>query len=258
MKSIVGLVFTLSSCILTSVSAQQIRMSEMASIEQVYGNAQEEESAISMNELGIEFGYVLYETDISFTAEESILEVENIRDYAAVYVDQKYIGSLTDDIKKIVLRAPVGKHKLQLYVENTGRITYGPDILDNSKGLFGAVSFNSKEIQNWRMLPLLIKECDVKGIQFVPLKQTEVPAFYKGTFQVEMIQDIHLDVSGWGMGEIWVNGEYMGAYWAENSLKSIQIPASALVEGKNEVVIFDLRKNSGEKVLNLSNKVIFD
>ena len=32
---------------------------------------------------------------------------------------------------------PIGIHKLSIYTENIGRITYGPEILDNSKGIYG-------------------------------------------------------------------------------------------------------------------------
>ena len=52
--------FILSLLFLTSVSAQEIQMSETASLEQIYGEVQEAEELLPMNELGIEFGYALY------------------------------------------------------------------------------------------------------------------------------------------------------------------------------------------------------
>lgn len=51
--------FILSLLFLTSVSAQEIQMSETASLEQIYGEVQEAEELLPMNELGIEFGYAL-------------------------------------------------------------------------------------------------------------------------------------------------------------------------------------------------------
>lgn len=53
--------FILSLLFLTSVSAQEIQMSETASLEQIYGEVQEAEELLPMNELGLEFGYALYE-----------------------------------------------------------------------------------------------------------------------------------------------------------------------------------------------------
>ena len=38
-------------------------MQEVAALEQVYGDVQESEGLLPMNELGIEFGYALYEAD---------------------------------------------------------------------------------------------------------------------------------------------------------------------------------------------------
>ena len=45
--------FILSLLFLTSVSAQEIQMSETASLEQIYGEVQEAEELLPMNELGI-------------------------------------------------------------------------------------------------------------------------------------------------------------------------------------------------------------
>ena len=45
---ILGLLF------MTSVSAQEIQMSETASLEQIYGEVQEAQELLPMNELGIE------------------------------------------------------------------------------------------------------------------------------------------------------------------------------------------------------------
>ena len=50
---------------LLTLSAQEIPMQEVAALEQVYGDVQESEGLLPMNELGIEFGYacLLYTSD---------------------------------------------------------------------------------------------------------------------------------------------------------------------------------------------------
>lgn len=93
--------FILSLLFLTSVSAQEIQMSETASLEQIYGEVQEAEELLPMNELGIEFGYALYEATITAEEENPVLMVENVRDYAAVYVDGKLQGWMTEEKKAI-------------------------------------------------------------------------------------------------------------------------------------------------------------
>lgn len=239
-----------------SVSAQEIRMSEIATLEQVYGETQEAQAPMSMNELGIDFGYVLYETRISVNTESVQLEVENVRDYAAVYLDGKLLGRLTDENKKMMFQTTSGEHTLKLYAENIGRITYGPEILDNSKGLFGVVSLNGTTIENWKSIPLAVKDCEVDKLQFDPWKENTVPCFYKGAFQIQAPQNIHLDLTGWGMGEVWVNGQYVGSFWEESTQLSVPLPASVQKEGVNHIVIFEL-KNNGKQTVHLCNNPIF-
>ena len=249
--------FILSLLFLTSVSAQEIQMSETASLEQIYGEVQEAEELLPMNELGLEFGYALYEATITAEEENPVLTVENVRDYAAVYVDGKLQGWMTEEKKAIPLQVLAGKHTLQLYAENIGRITYGPEILDNSKGLFGSITLSDTEIGNWRMIPLAVRDCAVGELTFAPQTDGGRPCFYKGTFTVEIPADTYLDVSGWGMGEVWVNGHYAGSYWEQNAQQSIQLPAETLQKGANSLTVFELKSN-GKRTMRLSDKAIFN
>ena len=79
------------------------------------------------------------------------------------------------------------------------------------------------------MTPLEIEECDVAGITFKE-GTSSIPCFRKGCVTVSNpAQETFLDVSGWGMGEVWINGQYLGAYWEENAEKTLEIPAGALI-----------------------------
>lgn len=155
-----------------------------------------------------------------------------------------------------MLNASPGEYTLSLYVENIGRITYGPEILDNSKGLFGSVVLDGIAIENWTILPLSIKECNVKGLQFTKENATQSPSFYKGSFEIETPKETYLDISGWGMGEVWLNGNYIGSYWEAEKQQSIQVSVEDLLEGKNELVVFDLKRNI-QQTMKLSDKPVF-
>mgnify|MGYP000069636563 CR=1 FL=1 len=104
--------FILSLLFLTSVSAQEIQMSETASLEQIYGEVQEAEELLPMNELGLEFGYALYEATITAEEENPVLTVENVRDYARI-CRWKVTGWMTEEKKAIPLQVLAGKHTLQ-------------------------------------------------------------------------------------------------------------------------------------------------
>lgn len=239
-----------------ALSAHGIRMTETGTLEQVYGELVESEELLPMNDLNMEFGYVLYHTEIEIESEETVIELENVRDYAVVYLDNQLQGTMTDNHKKLILNASPGKYTLRLYAENIGRITYGPEILDNSKGLFGSITLDGEEIENWTIVPLNIKECDVKNLLFEEGCTSVLPSFHKGYFEVDVPEDTYLDVSGWGMGEVWVNGNYIGSYWEEEKQQSIQVPAENLMNGKNEIVIFEL-KNNNQELMKLSDTPVF-
>ncbi|WAC39559.1 hypothetical protein [Pedobacter sp. SL55] len=145
---------------------------------------------------------------------------------------------------------------LQIYVENIGRITYGPEITDNSKGLFGEVTLDGNEISNWKMIPLNIKKYSIKDLKFENRTEAATPGFYKGTFKLDEAIKTYLDISGWGMGEVWINQKYVGSYWEEEKQRSILIPAENLMQGDNEIVVFEL-KNNQQKTMKLSQTPVF-
>ncbi len=209
-----------------------------------------------MNDLGVEFGYVLYQADIVLESSDALLDVENIRDYGVIYLDEELQGVVTDRNKRLVLSADEGKYTLRIYVENIGRITYGPEILDNSKGLFGNVYIDGEIIEGWEMTELKIRKAKVGNLKFSQETDVCLPAFHKAFFDIREVKDLYLDVSGWGMGEVWINGQYIGSYWEEEKQQSIQTPAFILKKGKNELVVFEL-KNNQQKSLRISNVPVF-
>jgi len=239
-----------------TLMAQEIILKQKAPVSQVYKEAVEAEDALPMNDLNIEFGYVLYQTEINTDTESGELELENVRDYAVVYMDGKLQGTLTDKGKKIAIKAEPGNHTLQFYVENIGRITYGPEITDNSKGLFGNVTLDGNNIQNWKMIPLNVRNYPIKDLVFEQNPGTDTPGFYQGQFDFNRPQNMYLNMTGWGMGEVWLNQRYLGSYWEQEKQQSILIPSEDLVPGKNELVIFEL-KNNQQKKISLSPTPIF-
>ena len=239
------------------LNAQEISMSESAALEQVYGETVVSESLKPFNDLNKEFGYVLYEAKITVASDDAVLQLENVRDYAAVYVDSLLQGTVTNSQNKLVLQVGAGSYTLRLYAENIGRITYGPEILDNWKGLFGSITLDGEEIEEWKIIPLNVKEYQQKDLSFVAGNNGVLPHFHKGLFSVSKTTGAYLDMSGWGMGEVWVNGQYIGSYWEKEKLKSIQLPAEMLKKDKNEVVVFEL-KNNKQQTVKLANAPVFN
>ncbi len=259
MKKTLITLFTLHSSLFTlHSSAQEVVFTEAAPVEQIYGDVYENDGLLPMNDLDMERGYALYEAEIEVGAEEgALLEVENVRDYASVYLEGCLQGTLTGESRSLELNAAAGRHTLRLYAENIGRITYGPEILDNSKGLFGAATLDGEAVTRWTMIPLEVKE-RVGELVFEPLESPlSAPAFYRGYVELDTAaEDVYLDVSGWGMGEVWLNGVYMGSFWEDEKQQSILLPAADIAKGNNEIIVFEL-KNNGRRAMRLSPEPVF-
>lgn len=237
---------------------REISLTEYASLESVCGQARESDELLPMNELGMESGYLLYESRIELPEGGARLTLEHVRDYAAVYLDGRFLGTLTDACKSLDIRAPGGCHTLRLYAENIGRITYGPEILDNSKGLFGRARLNGAEITGWRIVPLGIQTADPAGLDYVPLCGTSCePGFRRGRFDAPDPAFRYLDVSGWGMGEVWINGCYLGSYWTAERQQSIPVPDGLLRPEANVLVVFDLENSSPATKMHLSTHPVW-
>lgn len=237
--------------------AQELKMTQCASLTQVYGEVSESDELVPMNDVGVDFGYVLYEAPVAVAAQGAVLELEHVRDYAAVYLDGKFCGTMTDNRKVLTLDAAPGEHTLQLYVENIGRITYGPEILDNSKGLFGNAQLGGEPIAGWKITPLEVRDADLAALVFEPLGLCCTPSFRSGSFDWAGQGDTYLDVSGWGMGEVWINATYLGSFWDEEKQQSIRIPADVLRPKDNRIVVFDLKNNDPAATMRLSDKPVF-
>jgi beta-galactosidase len=247
------LIFTFLSC---AGFAQEIVFDKQASVNQCYLKSQESKNPLPMNDLDVETGYVLYEAEIDGSVDSPQLNLENVRDYAVVFLDDQFQGTLTDQHKQHSLKAATGRHKLRIFVENIGRITYGPEILDNSKGLFGSITLGNEEIENWVITPLGIRNLDVSKLVFEQRKESALPGFFQAEFMISQPDAYYLDISGWGMGEVWINGTYAGAYWEEEKQQSIQLPVEFLKAGKNEITVFEL-KNLEQKNMKLSKQAVF-
>lgn len=232
-------------------------MTECAPLQAVFGEAVESDELLPMEEVGVESGYLLYEARVSLPAADAELELENVRDYAAVYLDGVFQGTATQERRSVPLKGEPGGHLLQCYAENIGRITYGPEILDNSKGLFGSATIGGEPVTGWTITPLGVRECDPSALAFEPLAGRIVPCFRRGCFRVAEPGACYLDVSGWGMGEVWINGRYLGSFWDEEKQQSISVPAELLTAGDNRVVVFDLKNSDPAAAMRISDKPVF-
>jgi beta-galactosidase len=192
----------------------------------------------SMEAFGQEYGYILYRTELTGPVAGRLV-IDDLRDYAAVYLNGKLQGTLDRRLKQtqLSLTVPAGPVTLDILVENTGRINFGPLLQEGQAGITRSVSLGGRELSGWRVYSLpMTSPAGLKGWE---KKSIPGPAFHRGTFTVASVTDTYLDVSRLGKGFVWVNGYNLGRTWGIGPQQSLYLPAPWLQKGVNEVVVFD-------------------
>ncbi|HEY3481784.1 MAG TPA: beta-galactosidase [Streptomyces sp.] len=206
---------------------------------ELLGDAVSGPRPLSMEELGQDFGFVLYETTAP-AAGPAHLYVEDVRDRAQVFVDGVAVGVLERESHHTALTftVPRAGARLEVLVENQGRVNYGQGIHDR-KGLLGEVLLNGRAPDHWTSRPLPLTSLD--ALAFAPTTAHPTgPAFHRGLFDVETPADTYLDLGGWTKGNAWVNGFHLGRYWSRGPQRTLYVPAPVLRAGANEITVLEL------------------
>jgi beta-galactosidase len=189
-------------------------------------------SPIAMEQLGQDYGFVLYRHHPARAA-KGTLAVGDFRDFAVVrgaYLDRRLLQSTVDvDI------AP--GQPLDILVEGMGRVNFGPDLVSDRKGIVGKVTLNGEELKDWEHYSLPLND---PGKWPFARKSVSGPALYRGTFHLDSVGDTFLDCRGWGKGLVWINGHNLGRYWKIGPQQTLFVPAPWLKQGANEAIVLDL------------------
>ena len=161
---------------------------------------------------------------------------------------------------QLSLHVPHGGGKLELFVENRGRVNMGRG-MHESKGISQYIKLHRRTIRNVTTIPFEIdggfvsslkdSSCwTVEGEESSNHKPTPelpeggqgVPAFYRGSMHIpegDVIGDTYLNMSHWRRGVVFVNGFALGRYSEEGPLSTLFVPAALLHEGSNEILVFE-------------------
>lgn len=203
-----------------------------------------------MERLGQGYGFVLYQHGPTPGGKLTISEV---RDYAVVIVDGKTVGSLDRRRKEKSLDIPAGR--LDILVENGGRINYGGELVNNLKGIPGTVTLEGKTLAGWKMYPLPLSS--LRSLKFGGAADS-APTFLRGSFTLDKPGDTWLDMRGWKKGVVWVNGHNLGRYWWIGPQQTLYCPGCWLKPGRNEIVVFELFPGIHRTVQGLDHPVLDD
>ncbi|MFD1818227.1 beta-galactosidase [Pseudarcicella hirudinis] len=202
-----------------------------------------------MEAYGQNSGFMLYRTKL-IGHKSGSLTITEPHDYATVFLNGKYVGSIYRDGGNWTIPLPKSEVKdpvLEIFVEGMGHINFAQYMIDR-KGITDRVTLNGMTLMNWETFLLPFDSAYLT--QLKPLaKTTEKPGiFFKGSFDLPETGDTYLDMSNWKKGIVWVNGRNLGRYWEKGPQKRLYCPGVWLKKGKNEVVVFDLHQTEGNQV----------
>lgn len=197
-----------------------------------------------MEMYGQNFGFILYRTEL-VGHHKGKLVLTDVHDYANIYLDGKFIGTLDRTKKQNTLELPEGKI-LDILVEGMGRINFSQHLHDR-KGITDRVTLNGMTLMQWEVFNLPMETPYIAALSAdnaTPWQQ-QPGKFFKGSFTIDDPADTYLDMSEWKKGVVWVNGVNLGRYWEVGPQKRLFCPAHALKKGENSIVVFDLQRLEG-------------
>jgi len=208
----------------------------------------------SMEDLGQAYGYILYRTDVRGPVSGDLV-LDEVHDFALIYADGKLLGTLDRRLKQnhlhIDLREPATR--LDILVENTGRVNYSLAIRGERQGVTKQVTLAGKPLTGWQIYPLPMN--DPGKLPFASGDCTG-PCFYRGTLHVDRAADTFLDTRSCTKGFVWVNGRPLGRIWNIGPQETLYLPAPWLHTGDNEVIVFDLEGGPGRTVAGVTKPVL--
>ena len=194
----------------------------------------------SMEKLNQGYGYILYESLLKQGENIEKIRLWDANDRAIFFTNEKPFLTLYDReiLEEHKMNPPVQTgDKIQILVENMGRVNFGLRLEKQRKGIDGAVQINEHQHYYWREYCLPMK--DLSGLDFEQPFQEGAPGFFEFYFEAEEIADTFLDFTGWGKGCVFVNDFNIGRFWEIGPQKRLYIPAPLLKKGKNRILIFE-------------------
>ncbi|WP_086730395.1 glycoside hydrolase family 35 protein [Streptomyces carpinensis] len=198
---------------------------------------------LSFEELAQASGLVLYTAEPLLPPGRHELTVTGLHDRAQVFVDGAPVGVLDRETSSFTVPGGGVRVRLELLVENQGRINYGP-LLGQGKGILGGVRVDRRLVHGWTMhrLPL-----DEWGPRETAGAASAAPPDGRAGFATALLEvtepaDAFLALPGFGKGFVWVNDTLLGRYWEIGPQTTLYLPRPLLRAGENTLTVLELER----------------
>ena len=180
------------------------------------------------------WGSILYRTTLPAVKAGTTLLIDEVHDWAQVFIDGKLIGRLD-------------RRRGEFTIHDRKGITNKVALITES---------SSDELKDWQVYNLPVDYSFVKDKKYTPGKKVEAPAYYRATFNLETPGDVFLDMQTWGKGMVWVNGKAMGRFWEIGPQQTLFMPGCWLKKGENEIIVLDLKGPEKASVKGLKTPIL--
>jgi len=204
------------------------------------------DSTLTMEDLDQAYGYILYRTTIPEPLHGNLV-LDELHDYARIYLNGEQVGTLDRRLGQNHLELDVkSTHtRLDILVENTGRVNFTTVIRGERKGITKQATLAGKPLTDW-----LIYSLPMNAVEKLPFTTGDCTGacFYRGNLQLGQIGDTFLDTSNFVKGFVWVNGHALGRIWDVGPQKTLYLPGPWLRKGANDVIVFDEEGAAGRTI----------
>lgn len=216
-----------------------------------------------MEEVGQNYGYILYRTKLKTTGAGDLV-LDQLHSYARIYLDGALVGILDRRLGKssLPLTAHAGQ-QLDILVENTGRVNFSIVLRGERAGITNRVLWRGLPLIGWKIYPLPMgSQSPDPDSSAAPQKLAFTgtpcigPCFYRAHFTVAAPGDTFLDVRALGKGAVWINGHALGRFWKIGPQQTLYVPGPWLRQGENEIVVFDIDGKTGAQLSGLDHPIL--
>lgn len=212
---------------------------------------------LAFEELGLDRGMVHYSAKALLPVGEATIKIRDLHDRAYIWVDNVYVGVLNDATaaQGLNVESGGGLAKLEILVENQGRVNYGP-FFGQGKGILDGVLINQRYVFHWEQRPVNLERplSELLEIGLPARSQRTRPGpaeesaaadvrgqgYFHGEINVQEPADTYLALPGFGKGMVWINGFLLGRFWEVGPQITLYVPAPLLRTGSNEITVLEL------------------
>ena len=247
------------------VSVPQFRLEKVMDLCGLVTKRVENRDVLTMEDMDCGWGMIQYTTTLPDIPRKSVLTLNDCHDYAQIWVNHQFVGSI-DRVKneKALMLPPVKKGDvLNILVEAMGRINFGRAIKD-FKGITSDVQLQTEQdghemtytLKHWVIRTMTddyeaIKTAMASNRKEVKDNEAIVSdgGYFKGEFTLKKVGDTFLNFEAFGKGQVWVNGHAMGRIWHIGPQQTLYVPGCWLKKGKNEVIVLDIVGPKAEPIV---------